>query len=434
MKSKESHSAEPEIIARKSPSAAPMKHSAVALLVAAIALGAAASTHGQTDFLEPVDQALFLESENGSFRTDLSGSIDAEYYYIDQNPPGLIFPNDDHFFNPRVSLFLDTQLGDHVYSLVQARFDRGFDPGSKPDGDSRLDEYFVRYTPFDDSRLNLQVGKFATVFGGWVPRHLSWDNPFVNAPLAYEHVTTITDQAVPGGPGGFLGRKNRPDVKGGWLPIVWGPAYTSGASAFGNIKRFEYAFEFKNASVSSRPTAWDPFRINWDHPTVSGRIGYSPNASWRVGSSFSYGAYLLPPAAATLPASTGLGDSKQLTVGTDVSWSWRHWQVWAEAIAARFEVPNVGDAETLSYFLEAKYKFTPKLFGAARWNQQLFDEVPNGAGGSTGWDQDVWRIETALGYRFTRHIQTKLQYSFSEMNGPIDQGQQLVAGQLTLRF
>ncbi len=391
------------------------------------------ATNAQT-FLEQVDDALAYETPNGFFRTDLSGRLDAEYYYVDQNPPGLVFPDDDHFFNPRMSLFLDTQLGDHFYSLVQARFDRGFDPGSRRHGDSRLDEYFLRYRPFKDGRLNFQIGKMATVFGGWVPRHLAWDNPFINAPLAYEHVTVITDHGVPGAPAGFLGRQGVRDNKPRWLPMIWGPAYTSGASMFGSLEGFDYAFEFKNASISSRPYAWDPFRVNWENPTVSGRLGYRPNAMWNVGSSFSYGTYLLPESQPTLPAGSDPGDHNQLTIGADISFAWHAWQVWAEAIAARFEVPNVGNADTLSYFIEAKYKITPRLYAAGRWNHQIFDEVPNGAGGFADWDRDAVRIEGAIGYRWTRHIQTKLQYGYSRLEGALQQGEQLFAAQLNVKF
>lgn len=403
------------------------------LLCCAAAIAFSTETRGQA-LLDMVDDALSYETSNGFFRADLSGQFDAEYYHVDQNPPGLLFPNDDHFFNPRMSLFLDTQIGEHFYSLVQARFDRGFDPGLRPEGDSRLDEYFLRYRPFKDGKLNLQVGKMATVFGGWVPRHLTWDNPFINAPLPYENVTIMTDRVAPGAPGGFLGRQAVPDNKAGWLPMIWGPAYTSGVSAFGSYEKFDYAFEFKNASISSRPPAWDPFRINWEHPTYGGRIGYRPSAMWNIGSSVSYGTYLLPNAQASLPAGTDPGDFNQLTVGTDIRFAWHKWQVWAEVMSARFEVPNVGDADTLSYYIETKYKVMPKLYLAARWNQQFFDDVPNGAGGTSDWDQGVWRIEGAVGYRWTRHIQTKLQYGYSHQEGPFQQGEQLLAAQLTLRF
>ena len=75
----------------------------------------------------------------------------------------------------------------------------------------------------------------------------------------------------------------------------------------------------------------------------------------------------------TLPPGRDIGDYREFVLGQDVSFAWRHLQLWAEFYEARFEVPRVGNADTFAYYyIEAKYKFTPQLFGAIRWNQQLF--------------------------------------------------------------
>lgn len=384
-------------------------------------------------FLDKLDDSLHLQSPQGFFRADLSGLIDLEGDYVDQRPPGLIF-SPHSFFNPRLTLFLDTRLGSHLYSFVQFRADRGFDPRSMPDGQWRFDEYLLRYTPFLDQRINLQIGKFATVVGNWVPRHSSWDNPFITAPLPYENVTTITDQGVPGSPAAFLARRHKADIKDKWLPLLWGPAYTSGASIFGTVETFDYAFEFKNASISSRPAVWDATQLGWENPTLSGRLGFRPNAAWNLGVSASGGAYLLPAAGSTLPPGQHLGEFKQYTIGQDIGYAWHHWQVWGEVFLSRFEVPNVGDCDTLAYYIEAKYKITPELFAALRWNQQFFSDIPNGVGGRAPWDHDAWRADASLGWRFNRHWQAKVQYSYSHQRGALQQGEQLVAGQLTLKF
>jgi len=397
--------------------------------IIALALTATAA-HGQA-FLDKIDERLYLEFPEAAFRTDLSVLADIEGYYIDQHPPGLLFSDDDFLVQPRLSLFLDTRLGDHLYSLVQFRVDRGFDPGVEPDGDARFDEYLLRYTPFDQPWVNLQVGKFATVYGNFVPRHDSWNNSFINSPLPYENVITISDQAAPPNRTAFLNRRNVHDQKTKWVPIIWGPSYTAGASIFGTANRFDYAFEFKNASLSSRPAAWDPFELQWENPTYTGRIGMRPNAAWNIGANASYGPYLLP--SANTPT-VDISKFQQFTIGPDISFSWRHWQFWAEAMAARFEVPNVGNADTIAYYLESRYKITPKLFGALRWNQQFFDDVKNAAGADVPWDRDIWRAEVALGYRFTRHLQTKLQYSYSRQKGNLQEGEQMAAAQLTLKF
>ena len=43
-------------------------------------------------------------------------------------------------------------------------------------------------------------------------------------------------------------------------------------------------------------------------------------------------------------------------------------------------------------------------------------------------------MDFAVGYRFNRHLQGKLQYSFNHNDGRLQQGEQLAAAQLTLKF
>jgi hypothetical protein len=413
-----------------------MKHPLPAFSIALSLLVAAIPATAQTEWLEQLDESLVVQSANGWFRSDLSGLLDLELYSIDQRPPGLVFADDDIFFNPRLSLFLDARFGDHFYTFAQLRLDRGFDPGSVPDGDARFDEYFLRYTPLDDARVNFQFGKFATVVGNWVERHYSWENPFINAPLPYENVLVLTDHVAPSGPSDFLARRNRPagDNKSTWIPLIWGPSYASGGSIFGLVEKFDYALEFKNVGLSSRPYAWDATHHGWDGAVVSGRLGYRPNAAWAVGASFSHGPYLLPPEDLLVAGGPRKGTFKQTTVAQDIRFAWRHWQLWAEAFASRFEVPNVGDADTLAYYTELRYKIRPRLYAALRWNQQFFSDISNGVGGMEPWDRDIWKVDTALGYRFDRHLQGKLQYSYNHQKGSIQQGEQLVAVQLTVKF
>jgi len=399
------------------------------MFAATVFLSLASQLHAQYLF-DKLDDSLFFQSRNGVFRSDLSGLLDLEGYYIDQRPPGMIFGNNDEFFNPRLSLFLDTRLGPHLYSLVQARVDRGFDPRARVRS-ARFDEYLLRWTPFEDARLNLQAGKFATVFGAWVPRHDSWNNPFINAPLPYEHMTTANDAATVASGQVLVNRRAIADNKPAWLPVLWGPAYTTGGSMFGQLGNFDYAFELKNAAPSSRPTQWDAHDRGFDHETVTARVGWRPNAAWNLGASVSEGAYLNQRT--VTPAGTTAGDFRQTVFGQDISYARHGWQVWAEFIESRFEVPNVGNADLLAYFVEAKYKLTANHFAAVRWNQMFFDKVPTPAGPQP-WDNDVWRVDTALGWRLSRHLQGKLQYSFSHQKGPSQQGEQLLAAQVTLKF
>jgi hypothetical protein len=399
--------------------------------VAAITFCAIATTQAQ-EILDRAQEHLTFNALHDQLRARISGTLDLELYNFNEPAPGLIDSEQETFFNPRLTLFLDSQLGPHVYVFAQGRIDRGFDPSDGP-AQARADEYALRYTPWDDGRLNLQIGKFATIVGNWTGRHLSWDNPFVTAPLPYEQVSAVCDSAAPASPAAFVAHVPTSSYEDN--PIIWGPSYATGASASSRLGKWEVAAEIKNAGLTSRPESWDATTVGFEHPTVSAHVAYRPSPTWTFGLSASEGAYFLEEARATLPAGTGIGDYLQQTIAQDVAFGWHHWQVWAEAFESRFEVPNVGDVDTFGYYVEAKYKITPRLFGAARWNQQMFSDVPGLPAGVEGhWGRDAWRTDVAAGYRFTTHTQLKLQFSLMRESNAIHTFSHLVAAQFTVRF
>ncbi|MDQ3197974.1 MAG: hypothetical protein M3Q46_02095 [Verrucomicrobiota bacterium] len=379
------------------------------------------------EFLDEVDRALTFSAFDDQVRARVSGLLDLEYYHFPQPPPGLIRAEGHDLFTPRLSIFLDGKIGPAVYVFAQTRVDTGFDP-TDLGTEWRLDEYAIRVTPWSDGRFNLQLGKFSAVVGGWVARHLSWDNPFINAPLPYENATLVSDLELP-----FTGQSFRrvPGFdKYEFLPIIWGPAYTIGASVAGRIGIFEYAAEVKNAAVSSRPETWDD--LDFSHPSIDLRLGLQPSQAWRFGFSAAEGPYLLPNAQPSPPG--GAGDYRQFVLSQDLSWARGHFQVWLEVFEARFEVPRLGNANMLAYYLEAKYQFTPQLFGALRWNQEFFVTDDDPAGQPVARAHDVWRIDAALGYRFSAHTQLKLQYSVARGDFVSNSKHGTFAAQFTVRF
>jgi hypothetical protein len=382
--------------------------------------------------LDRLDNTLTVSAFQNDLRARLSGTLDLEFYNFQQPAPGLIDSNIDNLFNPRLTLFLDAQLGSQGYFFAQTRVDRGFDP-SDHGAEIRLDEYALRVTPWQDGRFTLQAGKFATVVGNWVPRHLSWDNPFINAPLVYEHVTAIQDKYAPYSPSYFI---YAPYFYGKYRfnPVIWGPSYATGVSVSGRLGQFDYAVEMKNASLSSRPESWYITETGFENPTFSGRAGYRPNEAWNFGFSASEGPYFRSEAESTLPPGTGIDDFREFVLGQDASFAWHHLQVWAEFYEARFQVPNVGDADTFAYYIEVKYKFTPQFSGALRWNQQLFATINNGYGDNEHWSPNLERIDVAATYRFTTHAQLKLQYSFQHETTAPGDNNHLLATQFTVRF
>lgn len=393
------------------------------------------------DAIDRLDQALTFSTADNKYSARLSGLLDLEGYRYPALPPGLIYSAGELLFNPRLTLFLDGQLGPYAYFFLQARVDRGFDPGADPIR-ARLDEYALRISPWEDGRLQLQVGTFATVVGNWVSRHASWDNPFVGAPLVYENMTAIWDTSAADSVTTLrswahliprAGGETEYDDKRLRLPAIWGPSYTAGAMVSGQWGKIEYAVEVKNAALSSRPEVWSVEETKWEYPTVSAHLEYRANQAWNFGLSASEGVYLSPLARHTIPRNYELGDYRQIVLAQDVSYAWHYLQLWAEVYEVRFKVPTVGDADLWAYYVEAKYKFTPQLFGAIRWNEERFGRVTDAAGFNYKWGRDVTRVDLAGIYRFTAHTQLKLEYDFQLDEGR-DGWESTIAAQFTLRF
>ena len=383
-------------------------------------------------FFDTLDEKTRFDSDALGLHADLSFMTEATLFVPELPAQGLLTSDDQVFFVPRLITFFDVQMGDRLTLHTQMRADRGFDPGAAPDGEVRLDEYYLQARILKDDDLNVRVGKFGTAFGSWAKRSLSWNNPFVTAPMAYEDVLTVSDQRIPLSVNQFVHRRDVSDKKNLWLPILWGPSYATGLSVSDRIDWVEYALEVKNASISSSPEVWDAAQVGFPtNPTVTGRVGLHPAPEWSLGTSVSHGAYLQANTASSLPIGSSVNNFTQTTWGIDAGYEHGRWQIWSELIGTRFEVPRVGALEAVSGFIEAKYKLTADLWTAFRWNQAAFGDVP---GLDLSWDRNGWRSDIALGWRLSENIQAKLQYSLGDKSGQEPEGNHLGALQLVMKF
>jgi hypothetical protein len=393
------------------------------------------------DYLDRLEDLLTISAHEGRARAHLSGTLELEGYRTQLPAPGVFETRDGSLLETRLTVFLDSQLGPHAYLFAQVRADHGFDPGERG-AELRLDEVALRLAPGPRREFNLQVGRFATVVGNWATRHLSWGNPFITAPVPYELLTGMWDtEAVRSSNMLLQWAHLRPGQsaqttaieKSLRLPIVWGPSYADGVMISDAFGRFRYAVEAKLGSLSSRPEAWRHSREQRHHPTFSAHLLWRPDTAWQFGVSGSRGVYLREFAQDTLAAGTGRGDYRQEVVAADASYAWRHWQVWAEVFGARFTIPRVGNAETLAWYSELRYRFTPQWSGALRWNQQVYANILH-RGVPTPWGQEVWRIDVAPALRLTPHTQLKFQYSLQRGDSAPRDTTRTLATQLTLRF
>jgi hypothetical protein len=240
--------------------------------------------------------------------------------------------------------------GDEWMLHVLTRWDRGFEAGSRQDGDVRVDEAFLRWRPLGDGRLSVLVGKFATCFGNWVARHGFWDDPFLTAPLPYDNLLASNDRNAKNPSAATIA--NRTTRKRSWVPMIWGPSYATGVSLLGSSGHWDYAIEVKNADLSSRPDSWSPWEENGEHPTVTARVGYRPDAAWAFGLSASHGNYLRTDAESTLRAGDQRSDFDHTILGADVRWSHHQFQVLGELLASRSHTTVAGNLDAFAYYLE----------------------------------------------------------------------------------
>lgn len=345
-----------------------------------------------------------------------SGSLENTVWASDGIPAGFLEFDNDTFFAPRLSLNFDYQPDPRFYFHTLIRADRGFDPGTEPDGELRIDNLIFRYRPFGDNSLNFQAGKFATVIGNWIPNHGYYDDPFLLAPLPYSAIVGISNNSPNGhSPQAIENRANASSPtlhlsKTSWSSLIWGPSYTNGFSLFGNKDKFNYAFEIKNAALGSTPSEWDIGFNNLSEPTISGRIGFQPNAALTIGISASQGPYLNADA----PSIFDRNDFKQTLIGADLRWSHRNWIISGEAFFSTYDSLDE-DLQTFSYYLQARYKVAPGIWVAGRFGQTLSNEVSIPSGGTAPWSPDLLRAEISLGWRITPELLLKTQYTYTEV-------------------
>ncbi len=407
-------------------------------------------------FLERLREFQSFGTEDGqiSFNADVWLTLD--YMVFSTPPPGFIQTSNGQIFAPTLSGLFTLDISKHLEFVFLGLVNRGFDP-TETSVQSQPAEYYAQLTPFDTPVLNFKGGKFQTAFGQWTNRHFSTQNSLINAPMMYGQMTSVTDGNAGAGIApnttAMVDRKNLAPPVTKWIPIVWGPSYASGFQlngTVGTLQQLDWAFEMKNASLSSRPQEWDLWNRGFNYPTFTGRAGFRPDAAWNIGVSGSsgsyisqagYGKYSAPHTSGKPAAGSSISDARQTVIGTDISYAHGPLELWSEFAWSQYSIPNTtstgtssGNVGAYSYFVESKWKFMPQFWLSGRWNQQLYSNVTQTNGIETPWYNNLWRADACLGFKINRFTQFKVQYSYTEEAGNVDPGQNLFAVELVIQF
>ena len=359
------------------------------------------------------DLGIRYMSPGGGFQLDLSGRLDLEGYFPQQQPQWLI-PSTDPFLAGRVRLFADIFAGNSFYGLVEVRVDRGEAPADAP-VEGRIEQVFARVAL--PAKLQLQAGKFATPVGGYPARHHGPEDPLIRPPIMYDYHTIIDPSASPAALAGFLGWKNDPVRRAAGVPIIWGVPYPWGALLAGGAAGFDFQAGVLSAAPSSRPDMW---RLDGDQlgrPSIVAAAGYRFIPELRASIYFSRGSFMDELRAGSLPPGSQLGDFRQRLWGAEFAFARGRVGLRAEGFANQWQVPNIGDdVRDLSYSVESTLKLTPGAFAAVRYGAVRYNELGSGVSAQP-WDHDIARFQIGGGYRLVRNSEIRAEYLVSRTTG-----------------
>ncbi len=339
---------------------------------------------------------------DGSVQLDLSGQLHLEGFYFSNDEDALsgLAYGSDFLFAPRVRLFLDTFLGDHVYGLVEWRGDRGEAP-TADFWEARIEQAFLRVSTAGGT-LSLQGGIFTSPFGSYARRHFTVVDPFIRPPLVYDYRTLISREWAPRDEEWFTDWKNNSERwRADGAPPVWAVPYQWGAMGTLSVKRFTFRLAAMNTPPSSEPLDWYEFeRIEERFSWVTG-IDVSVTPELQLGWSYNNGPYVpndLPNAPAYPLAGTTY-DQEMWSL--NASFARGPAMLRGEFIHDSWNVPNVAQrAVDLGYNFEAQVDVAAGWSIAARYGRIDFRRIDVVV---TDWDWDVNRVEGALGYRIARN-------------------------------
>lgn len=274
---------------------------------------------------------------------------------------------------------------------------------------------YVRWRPRASQPLFIQAGRIPPVVGAFARRAYGKDNAVIGQPLAYQYLTLLRPDALPGTVDDLVrmrGRGWQPSFPIGATTLVPGVSMLSasrwdtGVSAQWQARWWDLAAAVTRGSPAVPVVRETNGGLMW-----SGRAAANLPAGVTVGVSGARGQWLADTVLALIPGG-GSRPSSQSLVATDVEIGLRKWLIRAEWLQSVFDVP-LSAGPTLDVRLTASSGFTEvRVRPHPRWQaglrlERLWFSPVIGAAGPTTWDANVDRVEGTLGFRVNRHVELK---------------------------
>jgi hypothetical protein len=222
-------------------------------------------------------------------------------------------------------------------------------------------QFGVRYTK--SQALVFDAGRLTPVIGTFASRRFSTRNPLIGLPDGYSL------------------------------------DYPLGIEMFGGTTHFDYRAAM--VSLPADHAGYVPAPTPRLRPAIGG--GITPFVGFRLGGSFTVGSYLNRDIAATQYGTADWSDYRQRVVALDASFARGYLETHAEFSRGNYDVPGHATGMTgFTYYGEAKYTLSPRVFVALRVERNKYPFIRPGA--TTIWSSrltDFVDGETGIGYRLT---------------------------------
>lgn len=303
---------------------------------------------------------------------------------------------------------------------------------------------YVRLRPWTTRRFDIQAGRIPPAFGAFGRRTYGADNPLPGYPLAYQYLTSLRRDAVPGTPDDLLVMRGR-----GWqasypagnltpapgLPLVSAFRWDTGVQAHLEQDWFSMTGAVTAGTLSSPRVADDN-----GGKGVSGRIGLRPVTGLIAGVSAARGAWLSGDVVRLLPPGTGRRHA-QTAAGVDLEYSRGHWLVRGETVWSRWDMPLAADGVQLplgarAISIEGRYRLRPRIYVAARADDLAFSRITGTlfGGAPTSWDAPVSRVEIGGGYYLQRNVIARAAIQHNRRDGGRIRSRTFLAVQIAYWF
>jgi hypothetical protein len=329
-------------------------------------------------------------------------------------------PKDQGFFNftdydisalrmLRIDVSAAAHAGPHFAVLTEIR--------KENDQPVRPYALFLRMRPWTTRNFDIQVGMIPPTFGAFARRTYPNDNPLIGYPLAYQYLTTLRSDAVPGDADELLQKQST-----GWLvryrygnqalasgvPLASAFRWDTGVQVHGGTDRITGTLAVTRGTI-----AHPLFTDDNSGRQVVGRLELRPVAGLVIGTSMAHGPFVSEIAAR---GAIGEGHAREFTQtawGGDVEYSRHHYLVRFETIVSDWRLPLVGQPaqhlplRAVATSTEGRYKFAPGFYVAARYDDLSFSEI-TGALRQGPWDAPVSRAEAGVGISLQRNLLLKI--------------------------